>query len=80
MKPTVFESQKIVHAPSAHCKGYFTCGTRLIWNNLSFNLNYSLVTYKTTVPGKAGFDYVTRHRAATGALFSDLISITGKRT
>ena len=30
LQPKVFESQKNVHAPSAHCKRYFMCGTRLI--------------------------------------------------
>jgi hypothetical protein len=29
-RPAVFESQKNVHAPSEHCRGYFRCSTRLI--------------------------------------------------
>jgi hypothetical protein len=33
--------------------------------------------YKTTVPETAGFDFVTRHRIATGAVCSGLISSMG---
>ena len=42
----VFENQKNMHAPSAHCQEYLMYGTRLIiQNNLSLHLNYSYIFF-----------------------------------